>query len=441
MERPRTDPRSPMATGPDLEGRMTAQATTTRDTADPLVIAQDPLEVAREHLIGNALTDSQVGQVGLELEFHVVDLADPARRPTWIALNKAAARLPAMPAGSSVSFEPGGQIELSTPPRADLVSAVAALRSDRDVLRRALSELGLGAAPLGADPARRTQRVNPSRRYAAMERHFDALGCGEPGRAMMSGTAALQVNLDAGPEAGWADRMALIGSLVPVLIAVSASSPFLGGRESGWHSMRQQTWHGIDHGRTGPVGAGEPTSAWATYALDAPVMLIRDGDQFRSVTERLSFGDWLRGAPAIDRPPTLEDLDYHLTTLFPPVRPRGYVEIRCADALPDRWWPALAALIVLLIDNPAAADLAAEASLPVANLAEVAARTGLSDPRIRTAVEECLAIAVEFAPDALKSDLHGFAELVTAGLTPGAVLRERALSRGPLRLLEEEAHA
>jgi glutamate--cysteine ligase len=430
-----------MTTGPDLEGRMTAQATTTRDSSDPLVVAQDPVEVARAHLMENALTDSQVGQVGLELEFHVVDLADPARRPSWIALNEAAAQLPVMPAGSSVSFEPGGQIELSTPPKADLVSAVAALRSDRVVLRRALRELGLGAAPLGADPARRIQRVNPAGRYAAMERHFDALGCGEPGRAMMSGTAALQVNLDAGPEAGWADRMALIGSLVPVLIAASASSPYLGARESGWHSMRQQTWHGIDLSRTGPVGSGEPTSAWATYALDARVMLTRDGDEFRSVTERLSFGDWLRGAPVADRPPTLRDLDYHLTTLFPPVRPRGYVEIRCADALPDRWWPALAALVVLLIDDPAAADRAAEASLPVAELGDVAARRGMSDPRIRTAVEECIAIAVEHAPEGLTPDLVDLAELVASGLTPGAVLRERARSRGPLRLLEEEAHA
>jgi len=419
---------------------MTAQAATTQDS-DPLIAAQDPLEAARERLIQNALTDSRIGRVGLELEFHVVDLADPALRPTWAALNEAAARLPVMPAGSSVSFEPGGQIELSTPPGTDLVSAVAALRTDRDALRQALCELGLGAAPLGADPARRIQRVNPSPRYAAMERHFDALGCGEHGRAMMSGTAALQVNLDAGPEAGWADRMALTGSLVPVLVAISASSPYLGGRESGWHSMRQQTWHGIDRGRAGPVGSGEPTSAWATYALDAPVMLTRDGDGFRSVTERASFGDWLRGAPVTDRPPTVDDLDYHLTTLFPPVRPRGYVEIRCADALPDRWWPALAALIVVLLDNPAAAQRAAEASLPVADLAPVAARQGLSDPRIHAAVRKCIAIAVDHSPEELTSDLVDLAELVAAGLTPGAVLRERARARGPLRLLEEEAHA
>ena len=63
----------------------------------------------------------------------------------------------------------------------------------------------------------------------------------------------------------------------------------------------------------------------------------------------------------------MADLDYHLTTLFPPVRPRGYVEIRCLDALPDRWWPAIAAITATLLDDPVAADVAAEPCAPVAD--------------------------------------------------------------------------
>ena len=73
----------------------------------------------------------------------------------------------------------------------------------------------------------------------------------------------------------------------------------------------------------------------------------------------------------------MADLDYHLTTLFPPVRPRGYLELRCLDALPDRWWPALAALTVTLADDPVAADAAAELCAPVADSWETAARHGL----------------------------------------------------------------
>ena len=154
---------------------------------------------ARERIGKAALRPSEIGPVGLELEFHLVDLAHPDRRPGWDAVLAAAGSLPAMPSGSSVTLEPGGQIELSTPPTRDLPSSVAALRADREVLRVGLAAQGFGAAPLGTDPARPARRVNPSSRYVAMEQHFAALGCGDPGRAMMTSTAALQVNLDAGP--------------------------------------------------------------------------------------------------------------------------------------------------------------------------------------------------------------------------------------------------
>ena len=134
-----------------------------------------------------------------------------------------------------------------------------------------------------------------------MEQHFDALGCAGAGKEMMTATAALQVNLDAGPAAGWSDRLSLIRTLVPMLVAVSSTSPYLGGHTSGWHSMRQGTWQGIDHGRSDPVPEGEPTEAWATYALNAPVMLVDSGGQLRPVTvagvlRRLAAAAGLRSA-------------------------------------------------------------------------------------------------------------------------------------------------
>ena len=89
----------------------------------------------------------------------------------------------------------------------------------------------------------------------------------------------------------------------------------------------------------------------------------------------------------------MADLDYHLTTLFPPVRPRGYLELRCLDALPDRWWPALAAITVTLVDDPVAADAAAELCAPVADSWETAARHGLDDETIRRAVTGCAELA------------------------------------------------
>ncbi len=408
---------------------------------DPLQAAGDPVAAAHEHIEQGALHDGGSGRVGLELEFHLVDLAQPKRRPGWDEVQTLAASLPALPSGSRVTVEPGGQVELSTPPTEDVVSSVAALQADREVLRAGLAAAGFGAAPLGADPARPVRRVNPSGRYVAMEKHFTALGCAGPGKAMMSATAALQINLDAGPRAGWPQRLGLIRSLGPVLVAASACSPYLGGRASGWRSMRQQAWHGIDHSRSDPVRGVEPTAAWASYALSAPVMLVRDGEASTAVTERVPFSSWLAGRAPIGRRPTLADLDYHLTTLFPPIRPRGYVEIRCLDAVPDRWWPALAAFTVTLIDDPVAADRAAEVCEPVQDSWASAARDGLADPSVHEAVRGCMEVAASRCPPALRGDLESYAELIDSGRTPGDELRDRAEKYGPLAVLEEEAGA
>ena len=431
---------------------MTARTTTLRRASsdDPLLAAADPLSAAREHVAGTALRESRPDHplIGLELEFHLVDLRAPERRPTWHEVQALLATVPAMPSGSAVTLEPGGQFELSTPPTVGIEASVAALRADRRVLGEALAAGGFGLAPLGTDPARIPQRINPSGRYVAMEQHFAALGCADEGRAMMTATAALQVNLDAGPAAGWADRLMHLDALGPVLVAVSACSPLLGGEPSGWRSRRQQAWSGIDPRRSGPVVGTDPVSAWVDYALDAPVMLVADagggstlGGGFRPVTGRVGFAEWLRGTASFDRRPTLADLDYHLTTLFPPVRPRGYLELRYLDALPDRWWPALAAIVATLADDPVAADQAAQHCEPVRGRWTAAAREGLDDPAIRTAALGCLDAAARHCPPSLKQDVETYADLVAAGRTPGDEITERAEATSPLTVLEEEARA
>jgi glutamate--cysteine ligase len=420
---------------------MTAQSVREQIADDPLVVARDPLEAARAHVAAGALRPDSGGRVGLELEMHLVDLARPGARPSWPDVEALDATLGSLPGGSALTWEPGGQVELSTTPQPDLVAAVEALRADRAALTSRLAAAGYGAAALGADPAREVRRTSPRPRYAAMEAYFDAAGCGEPGRAMMSSTAALQVNLDAGPAAEWDDRMALLDALVPVLVAVSAGSTYLAGNASGWRSMRQQAWTGVDPGRTRPVAGGPPGERWAEYALSAPVMMLREGDRLRVPPRRLPFGAWLADPSVVGRPATLADLDHHLTTLFPPVRPRGYVEIRCLDALPDHWWPALAALAVTLADDPVAADRAVEACAPVVGLRAEAARDGLGHPALRAAATACTQVAAERAPARLAADLAALAELVGHGRTPGDELHERVRATGPLRLLEEEARA
>ena len=111
-----------------------------------------------------------------------------------------------------------------------------------------------------------------------MEHHFEARGCAGSGRAMMTATAALQVNLDAGPARAGARGSPCFARWCRCWSPRRPPRPTSVAGSSGWHSMRQETWHGIDHARSDPVTGGDPSVAWALYALDAPVMLLRDGD-------------------------------------------------------------------------------------------------------------------------------------------------------------------
>jgi glutamate--cysteine ligase len=272
-----------------------------------------------------------------------------------------------------------------------------------------------------------------------MEEHFAAVGCAEAGLAMMTATAALQVNLEAGPEAGWRDRVGLAHRLGPVLVAVSACSPLLSGHVTGWRSARQRVWGDLDQARCGPLlGGRDPAGEWAAYALSAPVMLVRDPlhGTAEPVRGRASFADWITGEVTLGgRRPTAEDLDYHLTTLFPPVRPRGFLEVRYLDAAPEPWWPALAAVTTTLLDDPIAADAAAAACEPVATAWDRAAREGLLSPALHTAARACLAAAVAAVPSALRAEVEALAELVDRGHSPGDAVLDDVRRAGPAAAL------
>jgi ergothioneine biosynthesis glutamate--cysteine ligase EgtA len=402
----------------------------------------DTLDDARAHIVAAALSPAEVGTVGLELEMHLIDLTQPSERVSWDRLTALVAGLPTMPGGSSVTVEPGGQVELSTPPMPDAAAVVAVLTEDRRALNIALDGEQLGLVALGADPARPVRRLSPQSRYVEMERHFISTGSGDAGQAMMCSTAALQLNVEAGPIAGWSTRVGRIHRLGPVLVAISACSPWLAGRSSGWRSMRQQVWGEIDQARCGPLLDGaHPEDEWASYALAAPVMLIRDPmtGESAALTERVPFADWLTGKASIERPPTTADLDYHLSTLFPPVRPRGFLELRCVDAVPDRWWPGLAGLAITLLDDPVAADRADEACEPLNGAWTTAAREGLGHKGIARAATACVEAAVDRAPVELKAEMEAYAELILHGRTPGDDLRAQAERDGPLSVLETES--
>jgi glutamate--cysteine ligase len=147
---------------------------------------------------------------------------------------------------------------------------------------------------------------------------------------------------------------------------------------------------------------GDPRDAWATYALDAELMCVREpGSQDWTAPAGVTFRDWLRGGGSGTlRPPTAEDLDYHLSTLFPPVRPRGHMELRMIDAQQGDGWIVPAAVVTALADDDRAADAALAAAEPVWDGSPDAgdpwlraARCGPADPQISQASKRCFEAA------------------------------------------------
>ncbi|WP_030904381.1 ergothioneine biosynthesis glutamate--cysteine ligase EgtA [Streptomyces sp. NRRL F-5126] len=349
--------------------------------------------------------------VGVELEWLVHDRHDPERPVPAHRRATAFEQLRAVPLASALTFEPGGQLELSSPPAASLTECISTVGADLHAVRAHLRDAGLALAGYGQDPWHHPDRILHAPRYDAMEAYFDRSGT--TGRDMMRTTASVQICLDAGHEEpgplGHGRRWHLAHLLGAVLVAAFANSPMRRGRATGWRSTRQAVWTKLDPGRTtAPAGGRDPRVAWTAYALDAPVMCVRAPDGPWDVPEGLTFRDWIRrGLP---RPPDRSDLEYHITTLFPPVRPRGHLELRMIDAQPgDNGWIVPLAVTTALFDDPEAAETVYRAVKPLAETAGPlpppgnllwlnAARHGMADPELRTTAAACFTTALEALP-------------------------------------------
>ena len=332
------------------------------------------------------------GLVGTELEWIVVDRDDPARTVPIPVLRDLLDAAGPLPRGSSVTFEPGGQLELSSAAFRGASACWQALLEDALHVREALASAGLVLLDTAIDPYRppRRQLVHP--RYDAMEAYFAAAGSdsAETGPVMMNATAALQVNLDTGHDLEDAcRRWRLLHDLAPVLIASFANSPVQNGRDTGWKSTRQRVWQRLDLERTTMPPGADLADAWSRYALGAHVMLRRRDTGDWRVPYGITFEDWV----ASDHPPSKSDLDLHLITLFPPVRPRGWFEVRYLDAQPWRWWPVPVAVLSALVDDPEASAAAAAACAGHDDWA-AAARDGLATPGLRDAALACFDVAL-----------------------------------------------
>jgi glutamate--cysteine ligase len=156
-------------------------------------------------------------------------------------------------------------------------------------------------------------------------------------------------------------------------------------------------WHAIDPGRTNSarrLDAAPAASHWARYVLDAPVMMVRvDDARSVAVLAPQSFEAWIVDGHSLGFP-TADDLAHHVTTLFPPVRPKGWLELRMIDALPEEWWPVAVAVTVALLDDPQAARRATHATAAVRDRWSSAARDALHDPGLADAAQWCFDAAL-----------------------------------------------
>ena len=395
---------------------------TTRHLTAEMVAAH-----VRDHVFDTASSPDpdHVARSGFGVELEWITSKGPSgRRITVDDAHELMDEVCPLPGGSRLTLEPGGQLELSSARADGVAEALRAAALDLFVVDRACSRRDVALIALGADPLRAPERILPEPRYAAMETYFD--GDGASGRTMMSNTASIQVNVGLGPAEHVARRWRLANAICPTLIACFANSPFADGGPSGWQSTRQRAWTMVDPTRTAALDhRADPVATWVAYALDARVMLVHvdDTDQ-RPVTGRLTFGQWLHDGHELGWP-TLEDFTYHLTTLFPPVRPRGWFELRVLDTLPTPFWQVAALLVHTVLTDPAVHDDATRAVAGTEHLWIDAAQLGLAHPALADSARALFSVALEaLAPTSPANPMFDvfatyFGRWVTQGRSPG----------------------
>jgi glutamate--cysteine ligase len=182
------------------------------------------------------------------------------------------------------------------------------------------------------------------------------------------------------------------------LAASFANSPVARGVPTGWRSTRLGIWEGLDRTRTAPaLRTGRACEDWTAYLLDANVMLIRDGGRYVPLHHPFPFGRWLAEGHELGWPDA-DDLAYHASTLFPPVRPRGYLELRCMDAIGSPWWAVPIAVTAALLDDPEAADGTARATGRASWCWCEAPRWSLEYEPLAEAAKTCFSLARDALP-------------------------------------------
>ncbi|MBS0249245.1 MAG: glutamate--cysteine ligase [Proteobacteria bacterium] len=263
--------------------------------------------------------------------------------------------------GGAISLEPGGQFELSGAPVETVHQTCSELMAHLAQVREVAKPLGIGFLGLGMTPSwsRADMPVMPKGRYKIMTNYMPKVGT--RGLDMMYRTCTVQSNLDFSTEADMVKKLRVSLALQPVATALFANSPFTEGRPNGFLSMRSEIWRDTDNNRAGMLPFafedGMGFERYVDYALDVPMYFIKRGDSYIDATGK-SFRDFFAGKLDIlpGERPTISDWANHLSTIFPEVRLKRYLEMRGADGGPWRRLPSLSAYWVGIFYDDDALD-------------------------------------------------------------------------------------
>ena len=315
--------------------------------------------------------------------------------------------------GQSITLEPGGQFELSGAPLENLNQTCDEVNTHLRQIKEVAGEMGVGFLGLGFQPKWGIDDIPimPKGRYKLMRDYMPTRG--KLGRDMMFRTSTVQVNLDFASEADMVQKYRVALALQPVGTALFANSPFTEGKPNGYLSYRSHIWTDVDPDRTGQVPFvfedGFGFERYVDYALDVPMYFVyRDGKYINALGQ--SFRDFLKGdLPALPgEKATMLDWENHLTTLFPEVRLKQFIELRGADVGQWRRLCAMPALWTgVLYDDAACAaawDLCKDwTTEDRANLMHGVAREGIQFDFKGRKVKDLAADVIEIANDGLKA--------------------------------------
>ncbi|MFZ0113107.1 MAG: glutamate--cysteine ligase [Xanthobacteraceae bacterium] len=265
--------------------------------------------------------------------------------------------------GSAISLEPGGQFELSGAPVETVHQTSSELMAHLAQVREIARPLRIGFLGIGMTPkwSLREMPAMPKGRYRIMTAYMPKVG--SHGLDMMYRTCTVQTNLDFSSEADMVKKLRVSLALQPVATALFANSPFTDGKPNGFLSFRSEIWRDTDNQRAGTLPwafeSGMGFERWVDYALDVPMYFVKRGDKYIDVAGQ-SFRDLLAGR--LDALPgeraTLSDWANHVSTIFPEVRLKRFLEMRGADGVPWRMLPALPAFWVGLLYDQDCLDAA-----------------------------------------------------------------------------------